>query len=274
MKIAVASDLHLEFGPITLTNDENADVLILSGDICVAADVKPEYDPLSSLIDRFKRSETVHEFFKNCCKEFKHVLYVMGNHEYYHGDYAHTIPYLKEHLKYDNLHILDNEVIKIDDLTFIGGSLWTDMNKEDPITINTALSYMNDYRQIRNSKHNENGRFLPQDTVEEHKAMLKLIKDTLAESNPKDRFVVVGHHAPSKLSTHPRYKDDHYVNGCYSSDLSEFILDNRQIKLWTHGHTHYKFDYMIGTTRVFCNPRGYDGYEDAADNFKLDYVEV
>jgi predicted phosphodiesterase len=40
MKIAVCSDLHLEFGPISLENTENADVLILSGDICVANDLK------------------------------------------------------------------------------------------------------------------------------------------------------------------------------------------------------------------------------------------
>lgn len=269
MKLAVASDIHLEFGPITLTNTENADVLILSGDICVAQDLKPKDDLLNG-----ERSKKLYEFFDNCCKEFKHVLYVMGNHEYYHGDYAYTISRLKSNLIYDNLHIMDNEVLKIDDITFIGGSLWTDMNREDPITINTALAYMNDYRQIRNSLYTENGRFLPQDSVEEHKAMLRLIEETIAASNPEDKFVVVGHHAPSKFSTHPKYKDDYHINGCYSTNLDEFILDNRQIKVWTHGHTHHTFDYMIGTTRIVCNPRGYDGYEDRADQFELKYVEV
>ena len=39
MKIAICSDLHLEFGPISLENTENAEVLILSGDILVAADL-------------------------------------------------------------------------------------------------------------------------------------------------------------------------------------------------------------------------------------------
>ena len=39
MKIAVCSDLHLEFGPISLENTDNAEVLILSGDICVAKDL-------------------------------------------------------------------------------------------------------------------------------------------------------------------------------------------------------------------------------------------
>jgi hypothetical protein len=64
------------------------------------------------------------------------------------------------------------------------------------------------------------------------------------------------------------------MNGAYSSDLSELMLDNRNIKVWTHGHTHEDFDYMIGSCRVVCNPRGYDGYENRADNFKLKYVEV
>ena len=48
------------------------------------------------------------------------------------------------------------------------------------------------------------------------------------------------------------------MNGGYHSDLSEFILDHPQIKLWTHGHTHHPFDYVIGETRIVCNPRGYE----------------
>jgi len=47
------------------------------------------------------------------------------------------------------------------------------------------------------------------------------------------------------------------MNGAYHSDLSNIMLDNPQIKLWTHGHTHNCFDYVIGETRVVCNPRGY-----------------
>jgi hypothetical protein len=64
------------------------------------------------------------------------------------------------------------------------------------------------------------------------------------------------------------------MNGGYSSELAEYILDRPKIKLWTHGHTHDVFDYMIGTTRVVCNPRGYDGYEQRAEDFELKVVEV
>ena len=91
--------------------------------------------------------------------------------------------------------------------------------------------------------------------------MLSFIDKTI-EANPTGKYVVVGHHAPSKLSTKAVYEKEFIMNGAYSSDLSEFILDHPQIKLWTHGHTHHAFDYMIGTTRIVCNPRGYDGHED------------
>ena len=37
MKIALASDIHLEFGDLILKNEENAGELILRGDICTAA---------------------------------------------------------------------------------------------------------------------------------------------------------------------------------------------------------------------------------------------
>ena len=50
------------------------------------------------------------------------------------------------------------------------------------------------------------------------------------------------------------------LNFCYYTELTEFILD-RAPALWLHGHVHSSFDYMIGDTRVVCNPRGYVGNE-------------
>ena len=64
------------------------------------------------------------------------------------------------------------------------------------------------------------------------------------------------------------------MNGAYSSDLSELMLDHPQIRMWTHGHTHHNFDYMIGQCRVVCNPRGYIGYEAQADSWTLQTFEV
>ena len=32
--------------------------------------------------------------------------------------------------------------------------------------------------------------------------------------------------------------------------------------MWIHGHTHQGSDYLLGKTRVVCNPRGYPGQND------------
>jgi hypothetical protein len=114
----------------------------------------------------------------------------------------------------------------------------------------------------------------PQDAVEDHKAMLKVIEDAYADIPPWKTVVVCTHHAPSKGSEHPRYKADQLMNGAYNSQLDKFIMDRPGIKLWTHGHTHEDFDYMIKSCRVVCNPRGYINYEDRADRFQLKVVEV
>ena len=305
MKIAIASDVHLEFGDLILKNEENADVLILSGDICVAADFYKS-DPYG-IMENGKTNRYT-DFFIRCANEFKNVIYVAGNHEHYNGDYAETFTILRKYLgSIPNLHILDKEHVVIDDVTFIGGTLWTDMNAQDPVTLAHIRGVMNDFRIIQNSKemvsyktmvnaydadgniildendqpiqqaefHKRPARFTPEDTVQDHKKMLEYIQVTTAMlgENP-NKYVVVGHHAPSKASTHPRYQTEVIMNGAYSSRLDQFILDNPQIKLWTHGHTHEEFDYMIGSTRVVCNPRGYINYEDRADEFKLKYVEI
>jgi predicted phosphodiesterase len=277
MKFALASDIHLEFGTIELNNTENADVLILSGDICLAKDL--------SFLES-ARSETWMKFFRHCSEQFKNVIYIMGNHEHYHGDIAQSYNQIKGALSdFSNIHVMEKESITFGDVTFICGTLWTDMNKEDPSTIYGIKGYMNDYRIIEDSAHpvhyrdtdgnfhTRTGMFSPEQSVEEHKAMLKVI-DEVTKGRSSEKFVVVGHHSPSKLSTKPQYQNDVMVNGAYSSDLSEFILDRPQIKYWTHGHTHHVFDYMIGSTRIVCNPRGYIGHEGRADEFELNYFEV
>jgi predicted phosphodiesterase len=302
MKVAICSDVHLEFGQLVLENKDNADVLVLSGDICTAVDLRVTDSILSSA-----KTDRYLEFFGNCSRNFPHVVYVMGNHEHYHGDYATSIGYLKDALKpWENIHVLDKEVWELDDHVFIGGTLWTDMNGEDEMTMRHVERRMNDFQICKNSSREVNFRtqeptldengdhkkdangvglyhavfktrdayLSPSDAVEDHKAMLKLIEEAYDIIPPWKTVVVCTHHAPSKGSEHPRYKHDQLMNGAYNSNLDKFILDRRAIKLWTHGHTHEDFDYMIGSCRVVCNPRGYINYEDRADRFELKVVEV
>ena len=277
MKIALVSDVHLEFGDLDFDNDSNADVLILGGDICIANDMA-QRDPYNTMGEQY-RSNRFHDFFQRCSDRFPHVIFIVGNHEHYHGDFAKTVPHFKDVLGYlPNLHILEKETFVLDDITFIGGTLWTDMNKRDNRTLHDISRMMNDFRCVDNSAKTEDGRGWPGrfntiDAANDHDAMLAFIRTTV-ETNPAGRYVVVGHHAPSKLSTHPRYQDQFIMNGGYSSELDNFILNHPQIKLWTHGHTHEDFDYMIAGCRILCNPRGYINYEERADTWRLKTVEV
>ena len=295
MKIAVASDVHLEFGDLYIQNTQGADVLILSGDICVAEDIgKP--DPNNFL--EGARSNRIVDFFKRCSFQFPHVIYVLGNHEHYHGDFAKTYSKIKSMLGYnslDNVYLLEREIKVIDDVTFIGGTLWTDMNNGDQLTMYHMRGMMNDFRCVENSNRVVNyktyeqingvdnrekpifktrtAKFSPEDAFEEHVKTKSYIQQ-IVEGKFDQKFVVVGHHAPSRLSTHPRYAHETIMNGGYSSNLDEFIEDHPQIRLWTHGHTHEDFDYVIGETRVVCNPRGYINHEHRADTWQLKIVEV
>lgn len=304
MKIAVCSDLHLEFGDIDLKNTDQADVLILGGDIMVAKDIgRPDPD---NFLEGAK-SQRNRDFVARCAAEFPQVVLIMGNHEHYHGDFATSADVLRSMCdEFDNVHFLDKETVQIRDITFVGGTLWTDMNDEDPSTIKGIAHMMNDFRIVANGtkkrrvplyKKDADGQYVrnestggyieegfkfkdevayfsPEHAVEDHRAFLAHLKTELDKADADARFVVVGHHSPSKKSTHPKYKHETLMNGGYSSDLDSFILANPQIKLWTHGHTHEDFDYMIGSTRIVCNPRGYINYEDRANGFKLKYVEI
>jgi predicted phosphodiesterase len=297
MKIAVASDIHLEFGPIMLHNDQAADLLILAGDICTVKTFKKKPRERLGLTD----------FFSNCSAQFTDVIYIMGNHESYDYDIAKTVATVRAELaQFSNIHVMEKETVDLGDFTFVAGTLWTDMNQSDPLTLQHCRKAMNDFQLIKNSDrmtthknivyiknpdgytllrdsegnpvvertdfYEKVGSWSPEDSVADHEQMLDYIR--IATEDASRKYVVVGHHAPSAVSIAECYKGDTLMNGAFHTNLTEFILDRPQIRLWVHGHMHNVSDYMLGTTRVVCNPRGYTGYESRADQFELRYLEI
>lgn len=263
MKIAVASDIHLEFGDVNIKNEENADVLVLAGDICVARHLRSE------------RGDRYRDFFKRASFQFPTVLYVMGNHEHYSNKYEETEMNLQTMLApLDNVHLLQRSTWSDGNVMFIGATLWTDMNGCDEFTMHALRDYMTDYRAIRREYTGKSGdhKFTPIFTVQQHDKDKSFIK-SVATATPKEKVVVITHHAPSRKSIHEQYANDTLMNGAFASNLEDMIEDSR-IDLWVHGHMHNSFDYHIDKTRVVCNPRGYIGHEEQALNFKLKHVEV
>ena len=266
MKVNVISDLHLEFDDLVLPG---GDVLILSGDVCEAKNLKKDHyqkDAVQFSFER-KRSDRYIRFFVEECAKYQHVIYVMGNHEHYGFRFDKTFNHLKDNLP-DNIHLLEKSTVEIDGVLFVGATLWTDCNNADPITMYTLKYGMNDYRVVQNYYPDKGLYFklIPEFTYADHVKAKNFISK-IAQDNADKDIVVVTHHSPSRKSTKPKYERDFHMNGGYSSNLEEFIMDHPNIKVWTHGHTHDSFDYMIDKCRIICNPRGYSGYEERARDF-------
>lgn len=261
MKISLVSDLHLEFGYQELPGGE---VLILAGDIAEARSISKHHHSTKLVQDTPDTFYRCSEFFQWECAKYQQVFMVMGNHEHYHGRFDKTYDELKRILP-KNVTLLENEIVEYKGVMFMGATLWTDLNKGDPITAFTVKDYMNDYRAIQNYYPAKGlyHKLTPQDTADAHRRTKEYFKFVLSEHRDKP-FVVITHMAPSFMSVNEKYKHETTMNGAYASDLSEFILDNENIRVWVHGHMHDPVDYRIGETRVLANPRGYIGHEDTS----------
>ena len=271
MKIAVCSDLHVEFGDIDIINYDNVDLLVLAGDICV----------MKHLNTNAPYGDIARNFFKRVSLQFPHVIYVMGNHEHYSGDFAKSEQWFRDYCENNdihNIHLLNKDTFRLGGYEFIGGTLWTDFNDMDAMTMYNAERAMNDYKGVKNTEDKVSWKFLPKHALRDHcnmRGYLQTCMDNYKEARRTDnKVIVVTHHAPSKNSIHEQYANDVLMNGNFYTDMDQFIFDNPQIQLWIHGHMHNEFDYGIGGTRVICNPRGYVNYEQRAQEFKLKVVEL
>lgn len=263
MKIHQMSDLHLEFNnDFRVQNEYDADLLMLNGDICVA-----HFFTKSIASPKRKLADIALDFFEKASKAYPYVVYILGNHEHYHGVFTETASIIREALAHlPNVHTLDNDYVDIGSLRIIGTTLWTSCDNANPLVLNYLKSYLNDFRIVDYIKEPWN-RFSPMQSTLEHSESLAFI-----DEHCNDNTIVMSHHAPSEKSIHSSYSDPmyYYGNHGYFSDLEQFILDRPGIKLWTHGHMHNNFDYMIGDTRVVCNPMGYR--TENAQGFKKDNI--
>jgi len=268
MKISLVSDLHLEFGYQELPG---GDVLILAGDIAEVRSISKHHHSTKLMQDTPDTFYRCSEFFKWECAKYKKVFYVMGNHEHYHGRFDKTYDELKRILP-KNVTLLENECFEYEGVLFLGATLWTDLNKGDPITIYTIKDFMNDYKCVQNFYPAKGlyHKLTPEHTVEVHRKTKQYFKLVLEEKRDMP-VVVITHMAPSFMSVNEKFAHEKVTNGGYASDLSEFILDHDNIKVWVHGHMHDPVDYMIGDTRVVANPRGYTPWEDN-NGFRPDFT--
>jgi hypothetical protein len=122
----------------------------------------------------------------------------MGNHEHYQGDYARSRERLQKMLDShgcDNVHLLEKDTVTIEDVTFVGGTLWTDFNRQDSLCMWHAGQSMNDYRVCKNSGRGISGggyasRLQPEDTLADHQGHAGLYSHCHRRTADR-KFVVV-----------------------------------------------------------------------------------
>lgn len=244
------SDLHIEFAKFKVPKMEyDLDtILVLAGDIGVGTMALP-------LVER-------------CCERFKHVILVLGNHEYYANE-VKDVQKRWAAIDIDNFHFLEDNRVVIDGVQFLGSTLWTDM-KDQAIEVTSHAEYfMQDFKSIKlvdptkTSEKYKNGlarkRLRASDTVEYHKNSVNYIKDML--NLHEMPTVIVTHHAPTwGCLDSQRYGANNLLNYAYFTPLED-IMDNSNVKAWISGHTHHSVRLEIYDTKVVSNARGYKGHE-------------
>lgn len=234
IQLNILSDLHLSRGGMPIP-DTDADIVILAGDVA-----RPQ--------------EAI-----AWAKGFKQpVLYVPGNHEFYGNSIGATVQQLRTLTLGTNIHILDNDVISLHGIRFLGSTLWGDFNlygtgTERTTAIMQAKKLIYDFSRIQSDLNPETP-FSPLE-FETLFARNRLWLAQQLDQAVDSPTVVITHHAPSRGSIHPRFEGSP-INACFVSD-SDYLLDDNKVALWIHGHTHDGFDYEVNGTRVVCNPRGY-----------------
>ena len=120
MRIQYMSDLHLEFQKNSryLKHNElpvTGDVLVLAGDIFY---LKDKVAPLT-------------KFWKWASENYRQVLIVPGNHEYYNYSDVMERGLQWRWMFRENVGYYQNLVVHIDDTDFVLSTLWSRVNPND-----------------------------------------------------------------------------------------------------------------------------------------------
>jgi UDP-2,3-diacylglucosamine pyrophosphatase LpxH len=272
MDLRFASDIHLE-----LDRDSNQEalqksqvkargpneVLMVAGDLVPAVYLEPNRKGWTAG-DLKKRTAK----FLEDVSDYKHVYFIGGNHDSYHGDILATQEIFNDFLMKQGIHFHHMRFLEDASIELVQGtwllccSLWMDMDKGNPMVMEAVKYGMNDFRLI----HKGDRLFTPGDAAEIHRRSLNYLSENYEKrkADGKTKIIIATHHAPSFQSVRDSPRHGGPLDFAYYSDLEDWILDRPQITHLIHGHTHHNCRYKIGNTEVVVNCRGYGmpGYED------------
>jgi predicted phosphodiesterase len=211
---ALISDLHCDrwaFGPSF--PDCSADYLLIAGDLCEAGSFNKE-------------------LFGNLTEQFKHIVWVLGNHAWYSGTDA--MAHAKQlAASLPNVTVLDGETIELDGIAISGHTLWH--KPVHGLQINDC-HYISDY-----------GRFIAE---QYHIAQAWL--ESLEKIKPD---IVLTHHLPSYACVAEQYTGSPYNE--YFVHEGALEMAPLSAKHWCFGHTHSPTKLAMENILLLANPYGY-----------------
>jgi Icc-related predicted phosphoesterase len=278
-RLWIFSDPHFEMGNNIPASAPDHDVCVVAGDL----------NKLEWAVEQLASGELGNT---------GPTIYVPGNHDYYRTESMEGAERLAtEKVKGTNVFLANPDEYVFNGTRFLGCTLWTDykLYGDQMRSMGHAGSGMMDHRLIMTEDHSdyfvhtmpstpfayENRNrpptakrpppppvpFTAEHALRRHKRELAWLEERLKEPflGPT---VICSHHSPSPKSVPDRFDGDP-LTPAFSSNL-EWLIERYQPACWIHGHTHDSFDYNIGTTRVICNPSGYQ--HEPNPDFKWDLV--
>jgi 3',5'-cyclic AMP phosphodiesterase CpdA len=268
----VASDLHGDFTRNRI--DEMAvecDVHLILGDGAA---------PLTHALPMIREA----------IKDSAPVVYVPGNHDFYHTA-LHPQSFLQDELARGRelgdslgIKVLSNDVLIVGTARILGTTLWTDfmagtadMSRKQKMALsqkgwygderydNARKDYHEDFRQVRFGAPGSKNRFTPSQWLALHDEAMAFLRTELAKD--WDGETIVGSHmAPHPNSLMPGHHNHDWLYATTDIDGEMF----EKIDLFCHAHIHASRDYEIDGCRVLCNPRGYPNKDGSFENPQWD----
>jgi predicted phosphodiesterase len=235
MKFQLISDIHLEFYKSFPKIPPIEDTLILAGDIGKIN--IPNFEP----------------FLQYCNDNWKLVIYVLGNHEYYHNKKTFDILFLEYQeliKKFPNIKLLENDEFETDECLFIETTFFPKIK----------IPFTNCFQQIKekNDKNWTVGISISTWNLLFQKSYFYL--QNRLKKLPDKKIVIITHYPLTMSGTSsPKYDLNTFEKK--ENFAFEFDFENKKNLICLAGHTHYSFDFIKDGIRFISNQIGYHDEE-------------
>jgi predicted phosphodiesterase len=202
-------------------------------------------------------------------RNWEHVVYVMGNHEYYKcreessrakprpfetveeavGGFVRTLPNVHWLSHADPLWVMPDARV-----AFVGCTLWSNLKSWRGAT----SSCIQDFRMSCTT---------PEQTTQRWERDKKVLSRAIAQALdqvPTPKIVVVTHHLPSVSLISPRYLKDSEANLAFASSC-EWLMTG--VEVWIYGHTHEAGTADVDGCVCVVNPVGYPDEDGGGSHF-------